>query len=141
MSDLVSLSLSSRRFSTILMTTFALLALALTCVGIYGVASYSVSQRVQEIGLRMALGAEPGRVVRLVVGEGVRPAVIGLVIGLVGALGISKVLSSMLFGVSAHDPASLAAVGFVLIAVAFLATFFPARRASRVDPVTALRAE
>jgi predicted permease len=141
MSDIVSLSLASRRFSMILMTTFAGLALVLTCVGIYGVASYSVSQRIQEIGLRMALGAEPRTVVALVVREGIRPAIIGLVLGLGIALAISKVLANMLFGVTSHDPTSLAAVAFVLIAVAFLATFIPARRASRVDPVTALRVD
>jgi predicted permease len=141
MSDLVSQSLANRRFSTVLMTTFALLALVLTCVGIYGVASYSVSQRVPEIGLRMALGARPRGVIALVVGEGVRPAAIGLVLGLLVALSLSKVLTHMLFGVSAHDPKSMAAVGLVLIAVAALASYFPARRAARVDPVSALRAE
>ncbi|HEY4130374.1 MAG TPA: ABC transporter permease [Gemmatimonadaceae bacterium] len=141
MGDLVSASLANRRFSTVLMTTFALLALVLTCVGIYGVASYSVSQRVQEIGLRMALGAEPRGVIALVVGEGVRPAAIGLVLGLIVALSLSKVLTHMLFGVSAHDPKSMAAVGLVLIIVAALASYFPARRAARVDPVSALRAE
>ncbi len=141
MSDIVSESLSRRRFSTVLMTTFALLALVLTCVGIYGVASYSVSQRVQEIGLRMALGAEPRGVIALVVGEGVRPAAIGLVIGLAIALSLSKLLTHMLFGVTAHDPKSIAAVGIILMLVASVASYFPARRAARVDPVSALRAE
>ena len=141
MTDIVSRSLAQRRFSMVLMTVFALVALTLTCVGIYGVVAYSVAQRVHEIGVRMALGARPGSVVALVVAQGVRPAVVGLVVGLGGALALSSVLKSMLYGVGPRDPVSLGVVAFVLALVAVLASYIPARRASRVDPLTALRAD
>jgi predicted permease len=141
MTDIVSQSMSWRRFSTVLMACFAGLALVLTCIGIYGVASYAVTQRVQEIGVRMALGARPSNVVALVVGQGVRPAVTGLFVGVVLALALSKVLTSLLFGVGPRDPLSIGAVAVVLIAVAITASYLPARRAARIDPATALRAE
>ena len=141
MSDIVSASLSWRRFSTVLMLCFAALALVLTCVGIYGVSSYSVSQRVQEIGIRVALGARPQSVIGLVVRQGVRPAAYGLVVGLVLALALSRLLSALLFGVTPHDPVSFASVTLMLLVVAVAACYFPARRASRVDPVRALRME
>jgi putative ABC transport system permease protein len=141
MTDIVSRSMSWRRFSTVLMICFAGLALALTCVGIYGVASYAVSQRVQEIGVRMALGARPSGVVALVVAQGVRPAAVGLVIGLALALALSRILARLLFGVGPRDPASFAAVAGVLLVVAVVASYLPARRAARVDPALALRAE
>ncbi|HEY4304893.1 MAG TPA: ABC transporter permease [Gemmatimonadaceae bacterium] len=141
MNDIVLQSLGPRRFTTVLLTTFALIALALTCVGIYGVASYSVSQRTREIGVRIALGAQPSSVVGLVVRQGIRPAMIGLGVGVVLALGVSKVIASMLFGVGPRDPLSLSVVAALLAAVAVTATWLPARRASRVDPVQALRAE
>jgi putative ABC transport system permease protein len=141
MTDIVSRSMSWRRFSTVLMVCFAALALALTCVGIYGVASYSVSQRVQEIGVRIALGAKPGSVVALVVRQGVRPAVIGLLVGVVLALGLSRILTKLLFGVGPRDPLSFAAVAAVLLGVAIVASYLPARRAARVDPASALRVE
>jgi putative ABC transport system permease protein len=141
MSDIVSASMSWRRFTTLLLLSFATLALVLTCVGIYGVASYSVSQRVREIGLRMALGALPKSVVALVVRQAVTPAACGLVVGLAGALWLSRVLTNQLFGVSAHDPVSLGSVAGVLMLVAIVASYFPARRAARVDPATALKSE
>jgi predicted permease len=141
MSDIVSTSLVWRRFSMVLMTMFALLALALTCVGIYGVVAYSVAQRVHEIGVRMALGARPRSVIALVVTQGMRPAVIGLAIGLAASLGLSRLLVKMLYGVSPHDPLSLGVVAGVLTGVAFVASYLPARRASRIDPLTALRGE
>jgi hypothetical protein len=141
MSDIVSASLSWRRFSTVLMVCFAGLALVLTCVGIYGVAAYAVSQRVQEIGLRMALGARPSGVVALVVRQGVMPAAFGLVVGLGIALLLTKVLSKLLFGIGPRDPLSFASVAFVLLVVAVAASYVPARRAARVDPAGALRAE
>lgn len=141
MSDIVTASVSWRRFSMVLMICFAALALALTCVGIYGVASYAVSQRTQEIGIRMALGARPRAVVGLVVRQGVRPAAIGLVAGLVLALLLSKVLAKLLFGVGPRDPISFASVALVLLVVAVAASYFPARRAARVDPARALRLE
>jgi len=141
MTDIVSASLSWRRFSTVLMVCFAGLALALTCVGIYGVAAYAVSQRVQEIGLRMALGARPAGVVALVVRQGVTPAAIGLVVGLGAALLLTKVLSKLLFGVGPRDPVSFASVALVLLGVAITASYLPARRAACVDPAGALRAD
>jgi len=124
-----------------LATAFAGLALALTCVGIYGVAAYAVSQRVQEIGLRMALGARPAGVVALVVRQGVTPAAIGLVVGLGAALLLTKVLSKLLFGVGPRDPVSFASVALVLLGVAITASYLPARRAAHVDPAGALRAD
>jgi predicted permease len=141
MNDVVSQSLGHRRFSMMLLTIFAFVALALTCVGIYGVASYSVSQRTREIGVRIALGAQPGSVVRLVVGQGIRPALIGLTVGLVLALLVSRVIASMLFGTSPRDPLSVSIVAGLLTTVTAIATWLPARRASRVDPVEALRAD
>lgn len=141
MTDIVSASLSSRRFTTVLMACFAGLALALTCVGIYGVAAYAVSQRFQEIGLRMALGARPAGVVALVVRQGATPAALGLVVGLGMALLLTKVLSKLLFGVGPRDPLSFASVALVLLGVAVTASYVPARRAARVDPAGALRSE
>jgi hypothetical protein len=141
MTDIVSASLSWRRFSTVLMGCFAGLALALTCVGIYGVAAYAVSQRVQEIGLRMALGARPASVVALVVRQGATPAALGLVVGMGLALYLTRVLSKLLFGVGPRDPVSFATVALVLLGVAVAASYVPARRAARVDPAGALRAE
>ena len=141
MTDIVSQSLSWRRFTMVLMATFAAVALALTCVGIYGVASYAVSQRTQEIGVRMALGARPSSVVALIVGQGARPAMIGLVIGLVLAGWASKAIASLLFGIGPRDPLSLGAVAVLLGVVALMASYIPALRASKVDPVVALRAD
>ncbi|HXV86834.1 MAG TPA: FtsX-like permease family protein, partial [Gemmatimonadales bacterium] len=116
-------------------------ALILSLVGVYGVMAYSVSQRTQEIGVRMALGADRGQVVRLVVRQGGKLAGLGCVIGLLMALGVSRGLSVFLFGVSAFDPATFGAVLFSLPAAAILASYVPARRAARVDPLVALRAE
>ena len=141
MTDIVSASLSWRRFSMVLMACFAALALVLTCVGIYGVASYSVSQRRREIGLRMALGARPAGVVALVVRQGATPAAVGLVVGLGVALLLTRVLSKLLFGIGPRDPLSFASVAFVLLGVAVAASYIPARRAARVDPAGALRSE
>ena len=141
MTDIVSRSLSWRRFAMVLMTVFALLALTLTCVGIYGVVAYSVAQRVHEIGVRMALGARPGSVVALVVAQGMRPAVVGLLVGLGGALVLSRLLAKMLYGVGPRDPLSLGIVALVLATVAVVASYLPARRASLVDPLTALRSD
>ncbi|MGH7618232.1 MAG: ADOP family duplicated permease, partial [Gemmatimonadaceae bacterium] len=141
MSDIVSASLSRQRFTVVLMGSFAVLALLLTCVGIYGVVAYSAAQRVQEIGIRMALGAQRESVTRLVVWQGMRPAVVGLAVGCGAALLVSRLLTKMLYRVSPHDPAPLAVVALLLLAVSLIASYLPARRASRVDPLTALRAE
>ena len=122
-------------------TGFAAIALILAAVGVYGVISYSVSQRTREIGVRVALGAQRTNVLQLIVGHGALLAALGIGIGLAGALGVTRFLRSMLYGVSPFDPVSFVAVTAVLSAIAFLASYLPARRAARVDPVEALRAE
>ncbi len=120
---------------------FAAIALLLAAVGVYGVISYTVSMRTQEIGVRVALGAQRRDVVWLVVGQGAMLGGIGVAIGLVGALGVTRFLRTLLFGVSPFDPASFGGVAMVLTGIALQASYMPARRASRVDPVEALRAE
>jgi putative ABC transport system permease protein len=120
---------------------FAAIAVLLAAVGVYGVISYSVSQRTQEIGVRVALGAQRLDVVRLVVGQGALLGGIGVAIGLAGALGVTRFLRTLLFGVSPFDLGSFAGVALVLTSIALLASYLPARRASRVDPVEALRSE
>ncbi|HEX9761412.1 MAG TPA: ABC transporter permease [Candidatus Acidoferrales bacterium] len=139
--DIVDASVASRRLSMWLLGVFAALALVLSAVGIYGVMSYSVAQRTHEIGVRMALGAQPGDVMRLVIGQAVRLTVIGLVLGLGAAYGLSRWMASLLFEMSATDPLTYAVIPFILAVVAVLATYIPARRAMRVDPVIALRYE
>jgi putative ABC transport system permease protein len=144
MQSVVSASLSPQRLPMILLAAFAGLALLLASVGIYGVISFSIAQRLHEIGIRMALGAEKADVLRLVVGHGLRLALTGIVIGGVVALSLARVLagfSSLLYGVGASDPVTLAAVALLLASVAVLACYIPARRAMSVDPMTALRYE
>ncbi len=130
-----------RRYPALLLGAFAGLALLLAAIGIYGVMSYSVAQRTPEIGLRVALGAQATDVLRLVVGQGLKLVVLGLALGLLGALLLTRLLDSMLFEVSATDPATLIAVPLLLAFVALLACWIPARRATRVDPMIALRGE
>lgn len=133
--------LAPTRFAMALLMAFAVIALALAAVGIYGVVAYSISQRTQEIGVRVALGAEPGTIVRLVLGDGLRLAVAGLVIGVVVAIAAMRVLRSMLYGVSPVDPLTFAAVALLVTAIALVASYIPARRALRIDPAEALRAD
>ena len=141
MEDVLSESLARQRFSTILPGVFAGLALVLAAVGIYGVMSYSVTQRTREIGIRMALGAQKSHVVKLTVGQGLRLVLGGVVIGLVGSLILTRLMSSLLFRVTATDPATMVTISLVLVGVALLASYLPARRAARVDPLVALRYE
>jgi putative ABC transport system permease protein len=138
---LVSRTLAERRFNLLLLGAFALMALALASVGIYGVISFSTSRRTHEIGIRMALGANPASVLRLVLGEGLTLTALGLGIGWAAALALTRILSSMLFGVSATDLLTFVAVSMVLLIVALIACYIPARRATRVDPMIALRYE
>jgi predicted permease len=139
--DVISDSLASRRFSAILLGAFAALALVLSAIGIYGVISYIVGQRTHEIGVRLALGAYPSDVLRLVLGQGAKLALIGVGIGVVAALGLTRLMASMVFGVSAHDPVTFVVVAAALVLVALAACYIPARRATRTDPVTAMRCE
>jgi putative ABC transport system permease protein len=134
-------SIALQRFLMILMGIFAGLALVLAAVGIYGVLSYQIARRTHEIGIRMALGAAPGDVLRLVLREGMFVVFAGVVVGIAAAFGLSRFLASVLFGVQPADPLTFAAVVFVLVAVALLACYIPARRATRVDPLVALRYE
>jgi putative ABC transport system permease protein len=141
LTDVVSDSLAQRRFSMFLLGLFAMIALLLAAVGLYGVIGYSVSQRTQEIGVRLAVGASRGRVLRMVIGQGMRLVVAGTLLGLAGALALARLVSTLLFEVTPFDPPSYAGTVFTLIAVAMLACWFPARRALRVDPIAALRCE
>ncbi|HEY0321336.1 MAG TPA: ABC transporter permease [Pyrinomonadaceae bacterium] len=141
MEHLLSQSVASERLSVMLLGLFAGLAFLLACVGIYGVISYSVTQRTHEIGVRIALGASTTDILRLVVGQGMRMVAVGLVLGLIASFALTRVMASLLFGVSATDPATFILVSLLLAAVAFFASFIPARRATRVDPMVALRYE
>jgi putative ABC transport system permease protein len=141
MDDILSDAIASRRFAMILMGVFAALALLMASIGTYGVISYFTSQRTHEIGIRLALGAEKSDVLRMVVGQGFRLALIGIGMGIAGSFVLTRFLSGMLFGVKPTDPFTFAAVSLILIAVALLACYIPARRASKVDPMVALRYE
>ena len=141
MSDIIADSLAAKRFAMVLLGVFAVLAVVLSSVGIYGVISYIAGQRTHEIGIRMALGAEGGNVLRMVLGEAGRMALIGVGIGLAAAFGLTRLMASMLYGVSTHDPLTFAGVAALLMFVALLACYVPARRATKVDPMVALRYE
>jgi predicted permease len=141
MNEVVGGTIAQPRFTTMLLGGFAVVALLLAMIGVYGVISYSVERRTNEIGIRMALGAERSTVFRLVLGEGMRLALIGAVVGIVAALALTRLLQGMLYGVSAHDPLTYAAVAAVLASVAAVACWLPAWRATRVDPIVALRYE
>jgi ABC-type antimicrobial peptide transport system permease subunit len=139
MDERMSASLATGRFNTTMLTTLGAIGLLLAAVGIYGVVAYFVTQRTSEIGLRMALGATPGRVVRLVVGQGMRPVMLGIVVGVGFAVLASRLLASLVFGIGTTDPVTFLLVPLVLAAVALAASVVPARRATRVEPTKALQ--
>jgi putative ABC transport system permease protein len=141
MSAVIAESLSERRFTMVLLTVFASLALALAVIGIYGIASYHVTQRTQEIGIRMALGARPATVLRMMIHQGVLLSIAGVLIGTVGAFLLSRVAQGLLFQVNSTDPLAFTSSAVALVLVAALACYIPARRAARIDPMRALRAE
>lgn len=141
MDEWVSNSAAQPRLNTVLLSVFAAMALLIAAIGIYGVMAYLVNQRTREIGVRMALGATPGGVLRLVVGEGMTVVVMGIGTGIVGGLGLGRAVSSLVFGVTVRDPATFLGVVAVLATVALAACAIPARRAARVDPMVALRCE
>jgi putative ABC transport system permease protein len=130
-----------RRFNAVLTSVFAVVALVLASIGIFGVLNYSVAQRTQEMGLRVALGAQARDVLRLVLGQGIRLILLGLALGLVASFALTRVLAGMLFGVTPTDPVTFVAVSLLLAGVALLACYLPARRATKVDPLVALRYE
>jgi len=138
MNDVVTTSFAPRRLTMILLTVFAAMALSLACVGIYSVISYFVGQRTQEIGIRMALGAQRSDILQLVLGEGTKMALVGAAIGIVASLGLTRLMAQQLFGVGAHDPLTYTSVPALLILVSIAACYIPAMRAVRVDPMTSL---
>jgi putative ABC transport system permease protein len=139
--EVISQSVAERRFQTLLLLLFAGLALALALVGVYGIISYSVSQRTGEIGLRIALGASRGAILRLVIEQAMLLVIAGIVAGAAGAYGLSRYLTSLLFEVKPTDPLTYSSLALLLSAVALIACYVPARRATRVDPMVALRYE
>jgi putative ABC transport system permease protein len=141
MEEIGARSTARSDFNMLLLTIFAGSALLLAAIGIYGLMAYSVQQRTQEIGIRLALGADALRVRNMILFQGMSVALIGVVIGLASAFGLTRVIASFLFGVTARDPAVFVAVPVLLVAVAMFGIWFPARRAARVDPVIALRTE
>jgi putative ABC transport system permease protein len=141
LSQVYSASLGSRRFNVILIGFFGITALVLATTGVFGVIAYSVSRRTREIGVRVALGAATGDVLRMVVGQGLRTIFIGVAIGIVGSLALTRTVESLLFGVTATDPLTFGGVTLLLLGAALLACYVPARRATKVDPMVALRYE
>ncbi|MEO7651369.1 MAG: FtsX-like permease family protein, partial [Bryobacteraceae bacterium] len=133
--------LTQRRFQTSLLIGFSVVALLMAAIGIYGLIQYSIATRTHEIGIRMAVGAQAGEIFRMIIGEGLKLSLVGLMLGLVGALWLGRAASSLLFGVTATDPLTFVSVSLLLTAVATAACYFPARRAMKVEPMAALRQE
>lgn len=141
MDERLSDSFAPRRFQMLLFGVFAAVALIIATVGIYGVVSYAVSQQSHEIGIRMALGATPSQAMRMIVGQGMRLTLIGIVIGLTASIALTRMIKTLLLNVSTTDPAILVGVVLLLTAVAFIAIYLPARRAVKIDPLLAIRNE
>ena len=141
MDQLLSASVATQRFNLFLLVLFAALALGLAAVGISGVLAFGVSRRTREIAIRLALGAHPRDVLRLVVGQGMQLVVAGILLGIAGALALTRLMASLLYSVSPTDPATFVVVSVLLALVALIACYVPARRAMRVDPMVALRTE
>jgi ABC-type antimicrobial peptide transport system permease subunit len=141
MNRLLAESIATQRFNTLLLASFAALALLLAEIGIYGVMSYSVSQATREIGIRIALGAQRRDVLKLVVGRGLALTLVGAPVGVAGAFGLTRLMANLLFGVMATDPLTFIGVSVLLVVMALLACYLPARRATKVDPMVALRYE
>jgi ABC-type antimicrobial peptide transport system permease subunit len=140
-SQIYSASLGSRRFNVILIGFFGITALLLATAGVFGVMAFSVSRRTREIGVRVALGASSGDILRMILGQGLRTIFIGVTIGIIGSLALTRTMESLLFGVTATDPLTFGGVTLLLVGAALLACYIPARRAMKVDPMIALRFE
>jgi ABC-type antimicrobial peptide transport system permease subunit len=141
MQEVYDRSVARTSFTLVMLGIASAMALALGIIGIYGVISYSVSQRRREFGIRVALGAHPGRLLKMVLRQGAKMALAGVVIGFGGAFALTRLMTSLLFGVAARDPATFVAVAALLVLVVLLACYLPARRAMKVDPIVALRYE
>jgi ABC-type antimicrobial peptide transport system permease subunit len=139
--EVIAETLAKRRFSMIVLGVFAAVALLLASLGIYGVISYLVGQRTHELGIRLALGAGRMDILRLVLSHGMKMVLVGVVVGLIGAFALTRLMSTMLYGVGPTDPLTFVIIVVVLMVVALLACYLPARRATKVDPLTALRSE
>jgi len=139
--QIVGQTIARQKFAALLLAGFSLAALLLASVGIYGVLAYAVSERTREVGIRLAVGADPARIVTLILGSGARMAGAGTAIGVFGALALSYLLKTLLFGVSTRDPLTFVAVPLILMTIALLAAWLPARRASKIDPMQALRTQ